>query len=207
VQFRRQQRTCSSLIFLLYGSDHRKSRSNRTKPMVVVASQHTVILTTKLPLCTVCKSDQWETESLFRPAFPDILIGQKTGFVGRLSALRAEFFDEITVISTALPWDFYFFKLTQPLTVSTVQYSEKEKGGKPDRKPYPPSLWFKKSIQKPQVWDTETSTKSYEFGFGRNERIHQRNSHSTPNNLCMMRRDFHIATNTEFIQCLSKLHR
>ncbi len=34
--------------------------------------------------------------------------------------------------STALPWDFYFFKLTQPLTVSV-----KEKGGKPDRKPYP----------------------------------------------------------------------
>jgi hypothetical protein len=38
----------------------------------------------------------------------------------------------------SLPWDFYFFKLTQPLTVSTVQflYTEKEKGGKPDRKPY-----------------------------------------------------------------------
>jgi hypothetical protein len=31
-----------------------------------------------------------------------------------------------------LPPDFYFFKLTQPLTVSV-----KEKGGKPDRKPYP----------------------------------------------------------------------
>jgi hypothetical protein len=43
------------------------------------------------------------------------------------------------VTSTALPWDFYFFKLTQPLTVSTVQilYTVKEKGGKPDRKPYP----------------------------------------------------------------------
>ncbi len=43
-----------------------------------------------------------------------------------------------TVTSTALPWDFYFFKLTQPLTVSTVQflYTIKEKGGTPDRKPY-----------------------------------------------------------------------
>jgi hypothetical protein len=34
---------------------------------------------------------------------------------------------------------FQFFKLTQPLTVSTVQllYTVKEKGGKPERKPYP----------------------------------------------------------------------
>jgi hypothetical protein len=33
---------------------------------------------------------------------------------------------------------FYLFKLTQPLTVSAVQllYTVKEKGGKPDRKPY-----------------------------------------------------------------------
>ncbi len=43
------------------------------------------------------------------------------------------------VTSTALPWDFYFFKLTQPLTFSTVQllYTVKEKRGKPGRKPYP----------------------------------------------------------------------
>ncbi len=33
--------------------------------------------------------------------------------------------------STALPWDFYFFKLTQPLKLL------KEDRGKPDRKPYP----------------------------------------------------------------------
>ncbi len=41
--------------------------------------------------------------------------------------------------STVLPWDFYYFKLTQPLTVSKVQllYTAKEKGGKPDRKPRP----------------------------------------------------------------------
>jgi hypothetical protein len=34
--------------------------------------------------------------------------------------------------------DLYFFTLTQPLTVSTVEllYTVKEKGGKPDREPY-----------------------------------------------------------------------
>jgi hypothetical protein len=45
---------------------------------------------------------------------------------------------------------FYFFKLAQPLTVSRAQllYTVKEKGGKPDRKPYLwSSLWFKKFIQ------------------------------------------------------------
>jgi hypothetical protein len=45
-----------------------------------------------------------------------------------------------TVTSTALLRDFYFFKLTQSLTVCTVQllYNvTREKGGKPDRKPYP----------------------------------------------------------------------
>ncbi len=40
------------------------------------------------------------------------------------------------------------------LHISTVQllYTVKEKGGKPDRKPFLP-LWFKKFIQKPQVWE------------------------------------------------------
>jgi hypothetical protein len=44
-----------------------------------------------------------------------------------------------TVTSASLPLDIYFFKLTQPLTGSTVEllYAVKEKGGKPDRKPYP----------------------------------------------------------------------
>ncbi len=37
-----------------------------------------------------------------------------------------------TNTSSALPWDFYFFKISQPLTVSM-----KKNGGKPDRKPYP----------------------------------------------------------------------
>ncbi len=65
--------------------------------------------------------------------------------------LEAEFFDEIQtkvfevfllaihrhVYRFALR--FYFFKLTQPFTVFTVQllYSVKEKGGKSDRKQYP----------------------------------------------------------------------
>ncbi len=40
---------------------------------------------------------------------------------------------------------FHLFKLTQPLTVSTVQllYTGKEKGGKPDRKPYPLPYGFR----------------------------------------------------------------
>ncbi len=51
-----------------------------------------------------------------------------------------EFFSLLfTVTSTALPWDLYFFKLTQPLTVSRGQLLNivKEKRDKPDRKPYP----------------------------------------------------------------------
>jgi hypothetical protein len=43
------------------------------------------------------------------------------------------------VTSAALPRKFYFFKLTQPLTFSTIQllYSVQEKGGKPERKSCP----------------------------------------------------------------------
>ncbi len=36
------------------------------------------------------------------------------------------------------PWDFFYFKLTQPLTVSV-----KNIGGKPDRKPYPLPCGFR----------------------------------------------------------------
>ncbi len=64
---------------------------------------------------------------------------------------EAEFLDEIQtkvlrissllfiVTFTALPLDFCFFKLTQSLTVSTVQllYAVKEKEGKPVNKIYP----------------------------------------------------------------------
>ncbi len=48
------------------------------------------------------------------------------------------------VTSTALPWELYFFKLTQSLTVSTVQllYTVKEKGGNLIEN-HTPSLWFK----------------------------------------------------------------
>ena len=43
-----------------------------------------------------------------------------------------------TVTSTASPWDFYFFKLMQPRTVSRVELlcTVKEKGRKPDWKSY-----------------------------------------------------------------------
>jgi hypothetical protein len=48
---------------------------------------------------------------------------------------------QFTVTSIDLPSDFYFCKLTQPLTVSRVYllyiYTVKEKGGKPNRKPHP----------------------------------------------------------------------
>jgi hypothetical protein len=66
---------------------------------------------------------------------------------------EAEFYDEIQtkvlrvfflaihshLYSFNFRSDLHFFKLTQPLTVSIVQllYTVKEKGGKPDRKPYP----------------------------------------------------------------------
>jgi hypothetical protein len=60
--------------------------------------------------------------------------------VYKIKVLRLNFLDEIqtkefssllfTVTSTALPRDFHFFQLTQPLTVQ-------EQEGKPDSKPYP----------------------------------------------------------------------
>jgi hypothetical protein len=69
----------------------------------------------------------------------------------------------------------YFFKLTQPLTVSTVQllYTVKEKGGKPDRTPYPIPNGLRnqyrnlKSECELSRLCPETSTKLYvqEFGF------------------------------------------
>ncbi len=61
--------------------------------------------------------------------------------------------------------DFYFFKLMQPLTVSV-----KEKGGNLIET-IPPSLWFKKSIQKTEVSELsrlgpKTSMKVYVQEFG-----------------------------------------
>ncbi len=81
-----------------------------------------------------------------------------------------------TVPSTALPCDFYYLKLTQPLTVSTVQLLYMHCKGERRKTWYKtilPSLWFKKSIKNPQVWELsrlcpETSTKFYvhELSFG-----------------------------------------
>ncbi len=56
---------------------------------------------------------------------------------------------------------------------SALLCTAKEKEGKPDRKPHPPFLWFKKSIQKTQVWRTLRITPRkkpqklyvHEFGF------------------------------------------
>ncbi len=108
-------------------------------------------------------------------------------FMGPTVFPEAEFLDEIQtkllrvflhaihshLYSFALR--FYFFKLTQPLTVSTVQllYTVKEKRRKTWLKTIPPTLWFKKSTQKPPAWEfsrwcleTETSTKLYVHKFG-----------------------------------------
>ncbi len=61
-----------------------------------------------------------------------------------------------TVTSKALPWDFFLLKLTQPLTVSTVQllYTVKEKGGKSDRN-YIPYLWFKNPLRNIKSEDSQ----------------------------------------------------
>jgi hypothetical protein len=69
---------------------------------------------------------------------------------------------------------FCFFKLTQPLTVSTVHllYTVKEKGEKPDRKPYffPYGLRIHTETSSLRTLKIMPSTKLYvhEFGF----RIH-----------------------------------
>ncbi len=74
---------------------------------------------------------------------------------------EAEFLDKIQ------SKDFYFSKLTQPLTVSRVRllYTVKEKGGKT----IPPTLWFKKSInlksKNSQDYVQKTSTKLYVHEF------------------------------------------
>jgi hypothetical protein len=54
-------------------------------------------------------------------------------------------------LSTALPRDILFLQThaTSYDFHSSVNVHCKKKGGKPDGKPYPLSLWFKKSIQKP----------------------------------------------------------
>ncbi len=82
--------------------------------------------------------------------------------------------------TTALPWDFYFFKLALSLTISEVQLllvKEKEKNLIEN---HTPCVWIKKSPKKPHVWELsrlwpETSTKLYsyvhEFGFRKKENL------------------------------------
>jgi hypothetical protein len=73
-----------------------------------------------------------------------------------------------------MPLDFYFFKLMQPLTVSIDQllYTVKEKGRKPDRKPYPLTFGLRNPYRNLKSKELsrlcpKTSTKLYahEFGF------------------------------------------
>jgi hypothetical protein len=75
-----------------------------------------------------------------------------------------------TITFGDLPSDLYFFKLTQPLTVSTVQLlcTVKEKRGEPDRKSYPiPYDVINAYTNLKSRLCPETSTKLYvhEFGF------------------------------------------
>jgi hypothetical protein len=83
-------------------------------------------------------------------------------------------------LSTALPWDLYFFKLTQPiayffklkqpLRVSVkFLYTVKERW---ENVVENLSIWFKTSIHKSQIWELsriwpeKTSTKLYVHAFG-----------------------------------------
>jgi hypothetical protein len=68
---------------------------------------------------------------------------------------------------------FLFFKVTQPLLVSTVQrlYTVKEKGRKPDRKTYPLPNVLRNLCRNPKSENSsrlcpEISTKLYVRGFG-----------------------------------------
>jgi hypothetical protein len=95
-----------------------------------------------------------------------IILALRTRTTRTLTASpKAEFLDEIQtkvlkVFLLTIHNHLYSFALkflfpqthAMSSTVSTLQflYTVKEKGGKPDRKPYP-FVWFKKSIQKPQV--------------------------------------------------------
>ncbi len=112
-------------------------------------------------------------ELLFLNGFP---LWTEAEFLDEIHTKKSsEFFSLLfTVTSTYLPWDLYFFKLTQPLTFSTVQLlcTVKEKGGKTDRKSYPLHYGglINKSILKTQVWELsslwpEIVQYVHEFGF------------------------------------------
>jgi hypothetical protein len=84
---------------------------------------------------------------------------------------EAEFLDESLVIHSHL-YSFALRFLFLQTHATSYSFCKGEKGGKTDGKPTSSSLWFKKSVQKPQVWDfsrvcPETSMNLYvhEFGF------------------------------------------
>jgi hypothetical protein len=69
------------------------------------------------------------------------------------------FFSLLFTVPYSFAGDFFFFKITQPLTVAT-----KEKGGKPDKKPYP--LPYGLRIHTERLCP-ETSMKLYVHQFGK----------------------------------------
>jgi hypothetical protein len=91
----------------------------------------------------------------------NVAIRQKIGMENRAAGIsKAEFLDEIQtkglrvfllavyshLCSNALTFLFFQTHATSYSFHSSLQYTVKEKGGQPDRKPYPHSLWLKKSI-------------------------------------------------------------
>jgi hypothetical protein len=60
----------------------------------------------------------------------------------------------------------YFFKLTQPLTVSIIHllYTVKEKGGKPDKKPYPLPYGLRNPYRNKLCPETLKKKYVHEFG-------------------------------------------
>ncbi len=138
----------------------------------------------KIPAHCAASRPVFSIEACAAPC-KDLSVQQHTVLPGRVCSTAptatpgAEFLDEI---QTKAVWvfllvihshlysfalDFYFFKLTQPLTVFCK--GERRKTWK---KTILPSLWVKKSIQNPQVWELprlcpKISMKLYlhEFGF------------------------------------------
>ncbi len=104
-----------------------------------------------------------------RPVFWGRILGQNPD----KSLKSSEFPPCYSQSSAALPWDLYFFKLTQPLIVSLVRYCTHTLYRRKEEnliENHTPSLWFKNSIQKPQVWELsriclQTSTKLYFMNF------------------------------------------
>ncbi len=121
-----------------------------------------------LPLCcTLWLQQSWIWCVFLEPVCVSLEVQYRVWILGRNPDKSLVSFPPcFSVTSTALLWDLYFFKLAQPLKVSV-----NGQRGKLDRKPYPPCLSFKKSVQKPQVWELsilcpENSMKLYVNEFG-----------------------------------------